>query len=224
MKSDNEKTSVHRYGVAGNMLKEAIKTLCKERDLYNLSQRMGYSNVEKGADRIRRVVQDNSLGLVEGEWDGVYSSEQFLKKLVNLLDPDLDKTAYMHEIEKLKRDAYTANFGYRPWIFVDTQFVRNSEPIFALAFAEHLRRIKIGHEIIGLDGDEALAVIRGAVLNHFDQLKEHADGHRYLPVWGRVHRYCCHISEDTTIILSTAGDLIERLSMDVPHSRATLSV
>ena len=102
-----------------------------------------------------------------------------------------------------------------PYIFINTNFIRKNEPIFALAFMESKRRIKLKKSLY-LDKNEE--EIRRYVI---DLIKVHyKQKNGELVMWGKIRSYVYHDVEDNSVIYSPEG--IEMEDEAITESRATL--
>jgi len=161
---------------------------------------MGYVNVEKGINRLHKVLDDQHLGLGTGGYDGVYSTEEFVRKLLLALDVNIKNVDSF--IKSLMRDASDENFGFRPYLYIDTGFNRTTQPIFALAFCEGQRRRILCRSIKNLSRDDQINEFRSLVREH-DEINGRETG-----VWGRAIRYVCYLKPDDIVIMSPDGSII----------------
>lgn len=108
-------------------------------------------------------------------------------------------------------------FGFQPFIFVDTNFRRKNEPVFALAAMESSRRIRIPKEISALSLDQQIPHVTAIIRNHFND----CDGE--LPLWGAVFCYKYFYDEHSSLIFSTKGAVTAMEDgSDVPCARVTI--
>ena len=198
-------------------LQEKILQSCQDKNLSLLASRMGYSNQFKGAKRIHRVIHDEFLGLREGGWDGIYGSSEFIRKLCQAISVDADGLNIDGEIKNLESTVHQQLFGYIPWIFVETNFKRVSQPIHALAASESLRRIKVDQSISALADDCAIEELKQIITHHYQEISSDSSGNKVLGIWGAVAYYDCHLREDETIRVSPQGVLIDVLKEEVQH-------
>jgi hypothetical protein len=88
-------------------------------------------------------------------------------------------------------------------IFVNTNFRRKNEPIFALAFCESSRHLKIPKDDLLFKTDEEIFAIIG------DIIKQHyieTDG--ILAVWGKIVNYFYRHTDGNRYRFDTDGNLI----------------
>ena len=121
------------------LIKEKINLYDKD----DLSKKLGYSNQAKFEETLNKFLQFLNIyqWFEKGHYDLVNNTEDFFIKLskalnieYSLINRELKEiNLYKQEVEKFK-DSY---------IFVNTNFKRKNEPIFALAFCENQRRISL---------------------------------------------------------------------------------
>lgn len=91
-------------------------------------------------------------------------------------------------------------------------------PIFAMAFAEHLRRLKFPIGFWRLSYEERLAAACQKVQEHMQQ-----SGGR-LVIWGEIQRYHYAYAEGVSLIISPQGEVIGECSnFDPPKATARLA-
>lgn len=118
----------------------------------------------------------------------------------------------------MKNSKNTQKQSITNYIFVNTNFKRKSEPIFALALLEPKRRISLS-KIEGLldkSTNEILNDISNLVKNHYIEYK---DG---LYIWGKIASYQVHLF-DVIYQFDIEGNLIETNEV-VPESMATMRI
>ena len=107
----------------------------------------------------------------------------------------------------------------KSYLFIDTKFKRTSEPIFALAFMEHKRRISyacVGEFYFKTD-DEILKIVSEFVKEDYFT----CDGR--VPLWGKIVSYNWHHVDGKVYIFDVDGSY--KLSpTKVRESRAILSI
>lgn len=108
-------------------------------------------------------------------------------------------------------------FGYKPFIFVETDFIRNNQPIFALAFMESTRRIRIPKEIYHLPLDFQIPRVERLIKKHY------LDCDGKLPMWGEVKYYKYFYSEDESVVFDV-GVSVVMLGDEMPPPPAKVLV
>lgn len=103
------------------------------------------------------------------------------------------------------------------YIFVNTNFKRKSEPIFALAFCEGRRRLALDKpKLIFKSDEEVFEIIGEFVKEHY--IQEDADA----GIWGKIVNYVYHHKDGQTYVFDKDGELLE--DVKVQESRARLSL
>jgi len=193
-----------------------IKKRVQFSEVEKLSKELGYSSTKKATKIIESFLDSKDIysWLHLGYYDFKYTSEEFLKKLCCIFDVD-----YRHvENELKKEDIYYKEVArvQKNYIFVNTNFKRKNEPIFALACLEHTRKIYLeAKEIVFKTKDEVLKIVSQTVQKHYKQ-----SGAK-LPLWGKISSYVYH-QDDEIFTFSTDGKIIKNVAVD--ESKATLSI
>lgn len=184
------------------MIFEDIKEKIKFQNKTLLTKELGYSNSTKFEKTLNKFFQFSTLyGWFQcGHYDLVNTAEDFFIKLSKALKIDEDTinneikniTLYKHEVEKFK-DSY---------IFINTNFKRKNEPIFALALCENQRRISLykNENLLFKTTDEILEILSIEIKKHYLQNSDK------LGIWGKIVSYQVHLF-DTIYILDTNGSL-----------------
>ena len=195
-----------------NTIKEKAATFPNDEIL----KKMGYHNKEAGKQRLDSLLKSYNLydWLKAGGFDMKYSSEAFLKKLIEVLgieNADADK-----EIEEYRGRMDAISKMAHPYIYIDTHFRRQSQPIFVLAFMEGKRRIKIDkEELYGKSLEEVLESISLIIRNHYEE----SGGS--LPVWGKIYTYAYHHTDGSSYIFDTDGK-VQDDTEEICESKAEL--
>ena len=184
------------------MIFEDIKEKIKFQNKTLLTKELGYSNSTKFEKTLNKFFQFSTLyGWFQcGHYDLVNTAEDFFIKLSKALKIDEDTinneikniTLYKHEVEKFK-DSY---------IFINTNFKRKNEPIFALALCENQRRISLykNENLLFKITDEILEILSIEIKKHYLQNSDN------LRIWGKIVSYQVHIF-DTIYTFDTNGKL-----------------
>ena len=105
-----------------------------------------------------------------------------------------------------------------PYIFIDTHFHRNSEPIFVLAFMEVKRNIIIDKELLVFKNEkEVFETIGKIVKNHY------ITSNGKLPLWGEIFTYVYHDTDSRKFVFDTDGTLYQSQG-EIMESRAVLKI
>lgn len=110
------------------------------------------------------------------------------------------------------------NKQYGSYIFVNTNFKRKNEPIFALASLESKRRISITNvdEITSKNKDEMFQILGNIIKNHYKQ------NSGALSVWGNIVNYQAHL-KDELYLFDTSGNHLENM-VPVNENCASMSL
>ena len=184
--------------------------------LEEIAKKMGYNNLKKGVERIKKVMEEPGLGLLSPNYDGIYSSGNFLNKLIEAIElKDETVTKSLKKINELTTDAM---YGYSPHIFCDTNFVRKSSPIFVLAALQNRRYINLPKYIKRKSRNEQLNMVRQVIEWHQSEKKGEIE------FWGTVAKYVCHFDKEDVIEFSPNGSVIEEIKEEVKHGGAKLMI
>ena len=184
------------------MIFEDIKEKIKLQNKTLLAKELGYSNLTKFEITLNKFLEISTLyqWFQCGHYDLVSTTQDFFIKLSKALKIDENTinnkietiTFYKQEIEKFK-DSY---------IFVNTNFKRKNEPIFALALCENQRRISLykNENLLFKTTDEILEILSIEIKKHYLHNSDK------LGIWGKIVSYQVHLF-DTIYILDTNGSL-----------------
>jgi len=183
-----------------------IQTLLKHRNIADIATELGYksSKSKKVTQALNELLNasDISSYLDKSYYDFKYDSRTLLKaicKIAAISNADYDFAIKEYEDRKQKLLAMK-----EPYIFVDTNFRRNNEPIFALAILENTRRIQLDKEIyLEKSEDEIDAYVRNAIKIHYKK-----NGGK-LTLWGDIKVYVYYDVEGRKTVYSTFGEVIE---------------
>ncbi len=197
---------------------KSLKEKIFQMDRRELLTKMGYHNLERGNYTLERFLKTPSLyrWLEKGNYDFLYTSGEFVKKVAEVVGLKRE------EVEKAIRFAKDEMKRIRslktPHIYVDTHFVRKTEPVFVLAFTEGLRNIVLDKEEFAyLSLEEALKKVGEFVRNHYIQ----NDG--YLEVWGKIYTYVYYHVDGNKYYFDPSGNLIHG-DVKVYYSKAFLRI
>ena len=184
--------------------------------LKDIAKKMGYGKIEKGVERIKFVMNDPQFGLLKSNYDGLYSSITFLDKLLEIIGlPKKEIEEYIKHIHFLSNDV---EFGYRPHIFCDTNFVRKNEPVFILAFLSNRRFLSLSKTIKRKSKSEKIKIVKEIIYNH-----QIATGGK-IEFWGSIARYVCHFDKNEIVEFLPDGTIICEKNEPVFHPTACLKI
>jgi len=149
--------------------------------------KMDYHSVEKGKKSINAFLRSQNIydWLSSGHYDYKYTAEQFFVKLSAALnfDPKIVKS----ELEIFEKTVKEYEKFTEVYIFVNTNFKRASQPIFALAIMESFRYVLPNIEKLIFKSDkEVLDTISKFVKSHF------IENEGELKMWGKIDIYIYH--------------------------------
>jgi len=151
----------------------------------DLVELIGYrqSQQTKAVNRLNLLLSVPSLlrWYDQSGFDFKYSNREFLLKLGDVLNiPQAEVTA---GITATNKEQVRIVKMFQPYIFIDTNFKRQSQPIFVLAFLEGRRHINISRDDVLRDKEAELKRIQRIVIQHY------RDNKGSLNLWGKIQRY-----------------------------------
>lgn len=163
---------------------------------------MGYSEraLAHARDRLQNVLADPDLGLGAGRYDFRFSNREFLRALAGAVAVDAKETE--RRIDDIERELQHLRKLFKPWIFVDTQFKRSGEPIFVLAWTEHMRRLRLPVKARLLSRNELTRFAGERVREH------HRENQGRLLVWGVISEYKLVVSETEQVVMDREGNAL----------------
>ena len=185
-------------------LLDYIKVELKKISTKTVVHNMGYQSAEKGINIINAFLKTKTLydWLSSGHYDYKYSAEQFFVKLTATLK--IEPKVVKKELELFEKTAKEYKKFEDTYIFVNTNFKRESQPIFALAMMESFRLILPDKmKLIFKSDKQILSVISGFVASHY---KEN-DGE--LKIWGKIDNYIYHHIVGKTYTFNRHGKMIK---------------
>ena len=200
------------------MLIKTINEKLNTIDISTLHKKVGYNSSKKFIETLEKLksTRNSYDWLYCSHYDLVYSSKDFLIKLCEVLeideilvDDEIKKAVlYYKEQEKFKSS----------YIFVNTNFKRKSEPIFALALCEKFRNISLYKK------ENLLFKSIEEILNNLSfQIKSHyEENNGGLKIWRKIVNYQVHLFAKI-YVFDVNGNLLEYAN-EVSESRATIFV
>ena len=180
--------------------------------------RMGYKRLgPANFTRLETVLKSGTCGLQEGGFDFRFSAKAFLLTLSEVVG--IDFTLAEAYVADQKQALEEERLAFKPWIWVDTGFVRRNQPIFALAACEHLRRIDLPGGTWRLPAEEQILIAATTVRQHY------RTNQGALGIWGYIEQYWFCYGENNLYLLSCDGDVVRKHSGSIPRlSLATSSL
>ena len=194
-------------------LQDLIKDKLKSTSINELADTLGYSSTKKLLERIDTVINSDTLSLANSHFDFHYSTPEFIRNLCEALMIPL--VLCNKVIDEIEADLQIKKYKFKSRLFIETNFKRKNEPIFALAALEGRRYIPVD-DIQGVLLNDQLKYIQKLIKSHYAEQTE-------LDVWGKISQYVYFYDEKTIIIFSTSGDVIDTVE-SYSTSRATMSL
>jgi len=194
-------------------IQDVIKDKLKSTHINDLAVTLGYCSTKKLSERIDTVINSNTLSLDSSHYDFHYSTPEFIRKLCEALTIP---SAFCNKIiDEIEADLQIKKFRFKSRLFVETNFKRKSEPIFALAALNGRRYLPV-EGFQGIDLNDQLKYIQRLIQSHYAE-------QTVLEVWGEISQYVYFYDEKTIIIFSTSGEVIDSVEK-YSTSRATMSL
>lgn len=106
-----------------------------------LLKQMGYGKPkEQTLERLRNTLQSPHMGLDKAQYDFKFDQLGFVRALCDALE--IDRAEVDQHIAERKAWLDKVAKAFKPFVWVDTEFKRKSEPIFVLAALEQHRHIR----------------------------------------------------------------------------------
>ena len=161
------------------MIYEQLKILTQNSDKKALSKALGYVREQNFTRALANLEAAKSLDefITKGHFDWAHSSETLILALSKHFALNID--AELGEVQKLYNERVKFRGSY---IYIDTDFRRKSEPIFALAMAQHLRYISLTpflDEICFKALNEQLKAISNITKNYYQKTQT-------IPIFGAI--------------------------------------
>ena len=183
-----------------------------------LLKTMGYHNLKAGHKTLKQFLDtaDIYLWLKNGNYDLKYNSEQFLKQLLKALNLTSAGNDVLKQYNK-RLDAISA-MRNTPYIYIDTHFKRASQPIFALAFMESKRNIRLDKEQLLFKSEKETLKIVGDIVK-----KHYLSSNGKLQLWGEIFTYIYHNTDGKKFVFNPDGTLSINQG-EIMESRAELRI
>lgn len=180
-------------------LRRCIRVAAAGRSGDALLRAMGYRRVtaERRA-RLRAVLADDLLGLEAGGFDFRYDARGFVRALCEALGMSaVDYEPGLKSLETIAAHRRT----FAPYIVVDTNFRRATQPLFVLAMLECQRRIHLPRALRDLPATGQIHQARDIVVAHY---RSH-DGR--LEFWGDIKGYRFFYEPGACVVFDTHGNV-----------------
>lgn len=196
------------------MLQALINKKLSTVDIKQLSSSLGYRSTDKFKQRLSVMIGSAYLGLDRSYYDFYLSSEEFVRQLCDSLA--IPKVLVANSITEIKVELEKKKYASKQFIFIDTDFKRQSQPVFILAAMQQQRYLSIDDNIAIKPINHQLQAIQAKVRGHYKQFP-------VMEFWGQVQRYAYFYQPDIIIVLSRTGEIVE-ITTEYPLSMATLNL
>ncbi len=170
-----------------------------------LSEQLGYRSYDKFTTIFNQFIQSYSINswLEHGYFDLIHNAQSFLIAIAQFSgfsQKEID--AQLNEYDILQKEKLKFKDSF---IFVNTNFTRQNEPIWLLAMCETMRRIKLqnNQQLLFQNHTELFRIISDIVVEHY----QHNQG--MLGVWGKIQDYHLYLS-DEIFIFNAVGQIIKK--------------
>ena len=174
------------------MLKQELDNKIKNTPLQTVIKKLDYNSERKLKKSLDKFINCESINkwLNSGFYDLVYNAENFLIDICNLFK--IDKEILSYEIKKVNQLKKENERFKNSYIFINTNFKRKSEPIFALALCESKRRISLykNEKYLFKSIDEILNIVSKQIINHY------INSSGKLGIWGEIENYQLHLFDN----------------------------
>ncbi|MEA3544354.1 MAG: hypothetical protein U9R69_03930, partial [Thermodesulfobacteriota bacterium] len=117
----------------------------------------------------------------QSAFDFKYSNREFVLKLGDILN--IPQSEVIAGVTAVNKEQVRIEKMFPAYIFIDTKFKRQGQPIFSLAFLEGVRHINISKYDVLQNKTAELQRIQHIVMQHYRENNGH------LKLWGKIHRY-----------------------------------
>jgi len=196
---------------------EKIQDNLKQSNLEDISNKLGYSNEKKGLNALHEILVAKNLHswLHSGFYDFKFNAKELYKNLADLYNISKEEVEEELKQAELYQEEYDSL--KESYIFVNTNFVKTTQPVFVLAFLEGLRRIRPKREeLMFKSTEEVLEKIGNIIREHY-----HLKGGK-LEVWGEIKNYQYHHKDGKVYLFDVEGNYIPNLQ--IPESKAILKM
>ena len=193
------------------MIYEKIKELTLNSDKKALSKALGYAREKNFSSALADLQRANNLDecIAKGHFDWSHSSKTLILALSEYFRLSIEDELNAAKIRYDERLKFRGSY-----IYIDTNFKRFNESLFALAMAQSLRYISLTPFLDNLcfkTLDEQLNIISQIVKNYYQKTKS-------LPVFGEITGFkLCFLGK--IYALDTGGNFIQK---EIFESVATL--
>jgi len=174
---------------------------------------MGYRNPGTSTKkRLQSVLESPDFGLEQGSYDFRYTSRQFLTVLC--IAVGMERPVIKTRVEQLEHRIEEERVAFKPYLWVDTDFKRQNQPVFMLAALNQQRYLHFTKGFWRNDLASQLEIAQSWVRVHMSK----TDGE--LGTWGRIQQYLFYYTASQAYILAPSGEVIGEHEGPVPNGAA----
>ena len=165
-----------------------------------LLKAMGYQRpTPANRERLQKVLECPSFGLAEGGFDFKYRSEDFLRVLCQAVG--MNHQIIDEHISKLTDRLEEERRAFKPYIRIDTSFVRKNQPLFALAACDHQRFLQFSPGFWRYPLTDQLGETQRRVRAHVAQTRG------FLGIWGEIKQYWFYYEKNAAYLFNLNGEV-----------------
>lgn len=162
---------------------------------------MGYVRpTSANRKRLLKVLECPDFGLDEGGFDFKYRSEDFLRALCRAVG--MDELVVDQRIARLTARLEEERRAFKPYIWIDTGFVRKNQPLFALAACEHQRYLRFGKRFWLYSLTDQLGETQSRIRAHV------AENGGELGIWGKIKQYWFYYEKNAAYLFNLNGEVV----------------
>lgn len=162
---------------------------------------MGYQ--QPGAanfERLQDVLDSPEFGLSDSRFDFKYSSEGFLRALCNVTG--MDELLTVQLIARTRRYLEEERSAFKPYLWVDTGFKRQSQTLISLAVLEHKRYVQFPKGFWRHRLQKQLSLAQNRVREHMYETGGN------IGIWGDIQEYRFYHGKDEAYLLAHNGKVL----------------
>lgn len=180
-----------------------IRTKIEDHNLNEIVSLMGYQKTTRALGRLDSLLSATNLlsWFNQGSYDFKYSNREFVLKLGKILD--IPQSELISGITMVNNEQARIEKMFQPYVYIDTRFKRQNQPIFILAIFEARRHIRISKNLVLRNKTAELQRIKQIVVQHYEECSGQ------LEIWGKIHQYIYFFDEGQKIAILPNGKTIQ---------------
>jgi len=185
-------------------------------DNIEILTKMGYHKPEKALKRLNCLLTSTNLlwWFNHDGFDLKYSNREFILKLGKIVN--IPKAELLAELSAVQKEQIRIEKMFQTYIFIDTNFKRQNQPLFTLALLEGQRHITLSKYDVLKNATDELDRVKHIVRDHYKK----SGGQ--LPFWGKIHRYIYVYGANQKLVIIPDGRAIS--PTDCQLQKATLTI